>query len=113
MTIEALWAVDFQNQMDLGSGVVVCETNRIFGGDSGWYYLGRYEVVGQEIKARVEVRHYGGPLTAITGHTPGQTFTIDMVGVLQGKDRIEAAGTVDGDPHQQMHFSFRRLADLP
>lgn len=111
--IEGLWAVDFQNQMDLGSGVVVFETNRVYGGDSGWYYTGTYAVEGDEIRARVLIRHYGAPIATVTGHSPGQSFEIDMVGTFEGENRMVAVGTVVGDATAPLSFSMRRLDDLP
>lgn len=42
--IEGLWIVRFLQpndpQMDLNGGVIVIETGRAFGGDSGYYYVG-------------------------------------------------------------------------
>jgi hypothetical protein len=44
MGIEALWSLEFVSTEDsYGAGVVIFETNKIFGGDSLYYYLGNYE----------------------------------------------------------------------
>jgi hypothetical protein len=49
--IEALYVVEFgdvaiggQTYTYWNGGVAVLETNRIFGGDSGYYYLGNYTI---------------------------------------------------------------------
>ena len=113
MTIEALWAVDFESQGGLGAGVAVFETERVFGGDSGWYYTGRYKLDRNEITARIRVRQYGGSLPSVTGHSPGETFEIDIVGTFDGSDHIEAVGTVVDPLGTEMRFSMRRLENLP
>lgn len=42
--IEGLWVIRFQGPgyegFDLNGGVVVIESGRVLGGDSGYYYLG-------------------------------------------------------------------------
>lgn len=56
----------------LGAGVVVPETNRVFGGDSSYYYTGTFQVRNGEVTAQVRVRHYAGPFNkyfwACSGH---------------------------------------------
>ena len=114
MSIEALWAVNFRGKWGLGSGVAVFETDRIFGGDSGWYYLGSYELTNRNLRAEVCVYHYGEDVLSVTGHHPGEKFKINIVGQLASSDEITACGTVvDRDPNDKLEFSMRRLADLP
>jgi hypothetical protein len=40
--------------------VVVLETNRLFGGDSGYYYVGSYAGKNGLLTAQVRVTHYAG-----------------------------------------------------
>jgi hypothetical protein len=47
------------------AGVVVLETNRLFGGDSSYYYTGSYVGKNGRLTARVEVKHYAGPANSI------------------------------------------------
>jgi hypothetical protein len=39
-------------QLYRNGGVAVLETNRIFGGDSGYYYLGTYSIKDGQIEAQ-------------------------------------------------------------
>ncbi len=113
-SIEALWAVHFQSDFGMaGDGVVVFETNRAYGGDSGWYYLGDYEANDGGLRGRIQVHHYGAELPTVFGHLPGNSFELDLAGKFDGENAIRAAGAVVGMPNLTMSLTFRRLADLP
>ena len=56
--IESLYIVEFGDVAGFGyrnGGVVVLETNRVFGGDSGYFYLGDYSVFGDRFEASVQI----------------------------------------------------------
>ncbi len=68
--IEALWAVVFSSQVGtLATGAAVFETQRIFGGDGTYFYLGDYAVLGTTITGKVEVTHYSGRPMSVLGPT--------------------------------------------
>ena len=97
--IEALWAASFEGPVDKGHGVVVFETGRVFGGDSGWYYSGTYEVHQKNLTGRVKIVFHGSSQSSVTGHVPGQTFEIDLRGkISEDGQKIVAHGTVIDDP---------------
>lgn len=55
---EALYVVQFGDVAGgtfRNGGVIVLETGQVFGGDSGYYYLGKYEVRDSKISAEVKV----------------------------------------------------------
>ena len=112
-SIEAMWTVWFQGMEGEGQGVVVLETGRVFGGDSGWYYRGNYEMDREQLKASIEVTHYGGPLLLVVGHPPGsEPFEIEITGHRISNSRILATGEVKGTG-QKISFEMRRIAELP
>ena len=112
--IEALWAASFEGPVDKGHGVVVFETGRVFGGDSGWYYSGTYEVHQKNLTGRVKIVFHGSSQGSVTGHVPGQTFEIDLRGKISDDgQKIVAHGTVIDDPDLVLQFSLQRLEDLP
>ena len=60
--IEGLYVVDFgdvaiggQTYTYWNGGVAVLETNRIFGGDSGYYYVGNYTIKDSQFEATVKI----------------------------------------------------------
>src|SRR5438874_2604832 len=92
--IEALYVVEFGDvalggQQYRNGGVAVLETNRIFGGDSGYYYVGTYSVKDGQIEAQVRiVKHNPTWVNAFGDASP--SFNIKMQGsisngVLQGQ----------------------------
>ena len=57
--LEALWSAKFESNLGIfGSGVVIFETGRVFGGDGEYYYTGNYEVNKDEINGKLLVVHY-------------------------------------------------------
>ena len=60
--LEALWSVVFltPNSQRINAGVVVFESERIFGGDSWFYYTGTYKGEKGKLVARVKSTHYFG-----------------------------------------------------
>ena len=112
--VEALWSVSFKSGFGFaGTGVVVFETGRAFGGDSGWYYLGSYEVKEGKIRGRFLIQHYGAEIPTVFGHFPGNSFEIDMVGEFENDNTIKAVGTVVELPEANIELVFGRLSDLP
>jgi hypothetical protein len=112
MALEALWAVTFGARQDYGSGVVVFETGRIFGGDTSFYFIGRYDYNprDQTISGEVEV----------TRHAPGLPFIIPRRegGHYQFSGHVAEptmilTGRLVEDPRQTMAVHCRHLHDLP
>ena len=60
-TLEALWTVEFEVAGGWhNGGVLVFETQRVFGGDSQYYYLGTFFVGRGSINVELRVTHYHG-----------------------------------------------------
>lgn len=55
MSVEGMWAVYFGDVVGGGtnSGIAILETGRVFGGDSFIAYLGRFEVSGNRVTAKI------------------------------------------------------------
>ncbi len=108
--IEGLWSVTFSTPQGAeGSGVAVLETERIFGGDSLYYYLGHYKVTGGIVQGTVEVIHYAGPPWNVFG--PLEQITLNFSGTLQEGSMSAKASDPTGTAHMSMNF--KRLANLP
>lgn len=101
-TMEGLYLVGFGDvalpgQPYRNGGVAVLETNRIFGGDSGYYYVGTFEVHGSRIEATVRVvKHdpnwinaFGDASTSFTVKLQGSRSN----GIIQGSmERTDMPG---------------------
>ena len=110
MGIEALWSMRFGAEVE-GSGVVVLETERIFGGDARYYYLGEYKVEGKTISAIVKVQHYHGEPRSIFGYQ--KRFTVHSRCEIKEDGTIQCYGQMQDCLDGQMAVVLTRLADLP
>jgi hypothetical protein len=111
--IEALWSVTFSTPQGVaGSGVVVFETGRIFGGDSFYYYVGDYTASNDDVHGKVDIIHYSGPLVNVFG--PVNRVTLQFVGrVAADSMQAQAVGVDPTNPTRQLNMAFKRLAALP
>ncbi len=112
MSIEALWTVEFISNLQVfGSGVVVLETGRVFGGDAQYYYLGDYNVIhGEDVTVNVQVTHFSGKPYSIFG--PTKQFKLKLTGKLN-IPIMELSGYVEGAPQLQMSMRLTKREDLP
>jgi hypothetical protein len=82
MIKDGLYKVSFQTPMGVGAGVAYASGGKMWGGDSGIYYVGTYSQEGNQLTANVTTtRHTGGA---------NSVFGVDRV-------HITLRGTVDGD----------------
>ena len=119
MNIEALWAVQFTGangvRMAKSGGVIVTETDRIFGGDTWMWYTGSYHREGEgrfAVRIQTGVHNqtggesiFGGPLRAMV-----------LLGEFQvAKDMQTATAnlTVEGQPAMKLTATLTRRAELP
>lgn len=110
--VEALWSVEFKSNLQMiGSGIVVLETGRVFGGDSGMIYIGSYKVVGDKIKAILRIQRYAN-VPGIVSVTGLDDYELELEGKVDPK-HIVLQGRVVGAPHLQMSVHGVRRADLP
>ena len=111
MSIEAMWTARFQsNKGAFGAGIVVLETERVFGGDSQYYYVGDYGVDGNQIFIRLTVTHYANDVDSIFG--PLREFTVALKGEMNEKE-MDLKGQANQDDDLQIHLIMRRVAELP
>ncbi|MGH8057627.1 MAG: hypothetical protein ACREOH_10405 [Candidatus Entotheonellia bacterium] len=89
--MEGLWTAEFGTASGmLNGGVVVLESGRILGGDSGYYYTGKYSISGDTLSGDLRATHYYGPGVTAFGDSASM-FTIELTG------KINSAGDhIDG-----------------
>jgi glyoxylase-like metal-dependent hydrolase (beta-lactamase superfamily II) len=112
MALEALWAITFGTGQETGSGVIVFETGRIFGGDTSFYYIGQYAYNprDQTISGDVEVVRHGLLQPFIfPGHDGGR---VRLSGQVAEPEMI-LTGHLVQDPQQRIAVHCRHLHDLP
>ncbi len=119
MSIEALWTIRFasvsQNTADRGnggSGVMVLDTGRVYGGDGDFTYLGhyKYDVKTDQIGAEIRVSQHGEGNYSIFG--PAREFDLNLSGKVDG-DQIQFEGHVVQQPSFRIRIVGIKRADLP
>jgi hypothetical protein len=109
--LEALWSVGFVAGQGLfGAGVVIFETNRVFGGDTYFYWVGNYSVKDGMITGEVDVRrHMEGVPFIFPGLDGGR---VKFTGSIASPTML-LTGNLVSNPTQQIAVQFTRLAELP
>ncbi len=83
--IEALYVVEFGDIAGgpnyWNGGVAVLETNRIFGGDSGYYYVGTFLVNANQVEAVLKVTKHNPTWHDAFG-TTAPSFNIKIQGTI-------------------------------
>lgn len=115
MSLEALWTVEFAsleegNQSNMGAGVVIFETERIFGGDNQFYYVGKYEVSNGIIESQVQVINYTGESHSIFGKL--DEFKLSIKGKVE-IPRMSLSGFVVDDPSKKALILWQKRVELP
>lgn len=112
--IEGLYVVEFGDAAGgeyRNGGVAVLETNRIFGGDSGYYYLGAFTAKDSRINATVRVVKHDPTWSNAFGDAAVE-FTIRVICTMSGDtanghmERVDRSGI-------RLPIRFTKKADLP
>jgi len=85
--VEGFWIVQYEGMQGSGGGVVMFTKGKVFGGDTGYTYLGSYESRGNALKARVMVRNFIAGIPSVVGITGD--FELSIEGTIEG-DVIKA-----------------------
>lgn len=114
-SVEALWLVNFgdyetPNEARNG-GVLVLETERGFGGDSGYAYVGTYNVSSDKFEADISISRFNPEVESVWG--PDVT-ELDVHASLTREDHI-MYGTMWPvvAPDQKLAVFLVRFRDLP
>jgi hypothetical protein len=108
--VDGFWIVQYEGMQGNGGGVVVFTKGKVFGGDTGYYYLGSYEGNGHSMKARVAVRNFIASVPSVVGITGD--FELSIEGTVEG-DTIRATGRLVGVNKPGIALRLSRRAELP
>ena len=115
--IEALWALYyFDNDIEVSSGTVTLSDGRLFGGDSFFYYLGRYELRDARLEGESRIAHYNGQNWAAFGIRTEKPLRIRIEGEVREDEIAGTLSVLDHVPEQardSLPFVLRRLRALP
>jgi len=108
--VEGFWIVQYEGMQGNGGGVAMFTKGRVFGGDTGYTYLGTYTTQGHAIRARVSVRNFIAGIPSVVG-IEGD-FELSIEGTVEG-DVIRATGSLVGVQRPGIAVKLSKRADLP
>lgn len=112
-SFEALYVVEFGDIEGIyrNGGVVVLETGRIFGGDSGYYYIGNYSIKEGKLTGTAKIVKHN-PLFGNAFGDGANSFDVDVIAaIIDGE--IEGSMMRVDMPSVRLPIRFMRIASLP
>lgn len=107
--INGLWIVQFHGPQGNGGGVVVLIDGRVYGGDSGFSYVGSYELKAASFKGRVSVRNFDPAIANVLGVVGD--FELLLEGTVQGLS-ISGTAALASAPGARIVVRLTKRSDL-
>ena len=115
--IEALWALHyFDGDAEIGGGTVTFLNGRLFGGDSFFFYFGRYELRDARLEGESRATHYNGQNWTAFGMRAEKPLRIGIEGEVREDEITGTLSLLDHVPEyarDSLPFVLRRLQALP
>ena len=109
MNLDGLWTVQFLASTGMsGGGVVVLADGKVRGGDSSYFYIGRYKIDGVQFQCDLNINHFYGSLSGIFG--PVRTFSLRLEGSTNDQ-LIIGRGFDPSAPSRQVNVRLQRVAE--
>ncbi|HUC30004.1 MAG TPA: GrlR family regulatory protein [Candidatus Acidoferrum sp.] len=109
MALDGLWIVQFTGKEILGTGVVVFSNGKLFGGETGFYYIGSYESDGKMVKARAMIRNFDPAIPS--GFRILGDYEMDVSAKLQD-DKLTGTAMIVGQPQHSLGIRLTKKANL-
>lgn len=67
--IDGLWSVHFgvPSQHSFGTGVVIFNNGKVYGGDASYYYIGSYKLDTGNVYTNLKIKHHTGDKDNVLG----------------------------------------------
>jgi|ERR1022692_1838021 isocitrate dehydrogenase len=106
--VDGFWIVQVQGPLGNTGGVVVFINGKLFGGDSGFSYIGTYEG-DKMLKARIAVQHFDPAVQSILG-VPGD-YEMHVSANVQG-DVMSGTAMLANQPQRSVGIRLTKKANL-
>jgi len=104
-----LWTVQFQGPQGSGGGVVVLTSGHVLGGDSGFTYIGTYELRENAFKAKVSVTNFDPAIQSVLGIRGN--YDLILEGTMRG-DSIVGTGALATQPQAKINLILTKKSSL-
>lgn len=110
MAVDGFWIVQFTGTEVYGSGVVVFSNGKVFGGETGFYYIGTYEANGNVVKARVMIRNFDPAIQSGFGIVGD--YEMDVSTMLQDDNMMTRTAMIANQPQHSLGIRLTKKANL-
>ena len=110
MIREGLYKVEFKTQIGMGYGVVLIRSGKLWGGDTGMFYIGSYTEDGNKIVANVAIDRHSRTAAIPTSVFGVERANITLTGVVSG-DVVTTTGTAREAPGVTFQATLRFLSE--
>jgi T3SS negative regulator,GrlR len=107
--LDGLWILQILPPPIASGGIVVFINGKIFGGDSGFSWVGTYRADERLLKARVQVHNFDTDVKSVLG-IEGD-FDMDISGNIQG-DAISGTAMIVNQPQHSLAVRLDKRANL-
>lgn len=108
--VEGFWIVQYEGMKGNGGGVAMFIKGKVFGGDTGYTYIGSYQTQGNSVKAEVAVRNFLPDIPSVLGVVGD--FELNIEGKLEG-DVIKGTGSLANSQAVGIAVKLTKRANLP
>lgn len=109
MALDGLWIVQFTGTEVYGSGVAFFSNGKVFGGETGFYYIGTYEADGKVVKARVVIRNFDPAIPSGFGIVGD--YEMDVSAMLQDNEMTGTA-MIANQPQHSLGIRLTKKANF-
>jgi hypothetical protein len=107
--IDGFWIITIEAPGGISGGVAVLLNGKIFGGDSGFSWIGSYSVHDRLIKARFQVSNFNPSIESIFGYT--NDYELHFSGQLQD-DVLIGTAVVANQPQHSLSLRLTKKAEI-
>lgn len=111
--VEKFWLVEFSSSVGMiGKGVAVMENGKIFAGDSGYYYIGFYNIENDRLNAQVKITRHNPQHISVFGNLETAEISFKNQTVNGGLDGQTIKGALIDNPAMQIAVKFTKISEL-
>jgi hypothetical protein len=104
---DGLYKVEFKTPLGAGSGVVHVQGGKLWGGDTGMFYVGSFTQSGDQISATVRTGRHTANSTSVFGQ---DRVEISLTGKASG-DVADLIGQAPQAPNVRLSAVLTRISD--
>ena len=110
MAVDGFWTVRFEGPQVAGTGVLIMKDKKVYGGETGFYYIGNYQVDGNVFKARVAIRNFDPAVPS--GFGIAGDYEMDVSGVIKDDATMTGTAMITGRPQYSVGIRLAKRANL-